>query len=228
MTNPQEFSPQQQPQNKVQQQVAKTNATPRTQGGGTIFTEDVIVVNQKAKLFEASAQYSVFDQNGNEIAAVQQVNQSKFAKILKLLVKFDGLLTTELNVIDTNGNQLARLFKPRHFFKAKVEVTTASGLEGSINTVLKFGKAELKLMMGEQQVGLIKAENFRAWNFAIFDAAGNQVGKVSKTWAGLGKEFFTQADNYVVEIAQNIQPQLREFSVVSAVAIDAVLKQYKS
>ena len=34
------------------------------QGGGSIFTEPVLVVNQKAKLIELKNQYSVFDQNG--------------------------------------------------------------------------------------------------------------------------------------------------------------------
>jgi len=39
-------------------------------GGGTIFTEPILVVNQKAKLIELNNQYSVFDQSGGQIASV--------------------------------------------------------------------------------------------------------------------------------------------------------------
>ena len=41
-------------------------------GGGTIFTEPILVVNQKAKLIELNNQYSVFDQSGGQIASVQR------------------------------------------------------------------------------------------------------------------------------------------------------------
>ena len=40
-------------------------------GGGTIFTEPILVVNQKAKLIELNNQYSVFNQNGQQIAVRQ-------------------------------------------------------------------------------------------------------------------------------------------------------------
>ncbi|MFM7757243.1 MAG: scramblase, partial [Actinomycetota bacterium] len=45
-------------------------------GGGTLFTEPILVVNQKAKIIELSNQYAVYDQNGNQIAQVNQVGQS--------------------------------------------------------------------------------------------------------------------------------------------------------
>ena len=43
------------------------------QGGGTIFTEPILVVNQKAKLIEVNNEYAIFDQHGRQIGAVRQV-----------------------------------------------------------------------------------------------------------------------------------------------------------
>ena len=43
------------------------------QGGGTIFTEPILVVNQKAKLIEVNNEYAIFDQNGRQLGAVRQV-----------------------------------------------------------------------------------------------------------------------------------------------------------
>ncbi|NLD77533.1 MAG: DUF2510 domain-containing protein, partial [Acidimicrobiales bacterium] len=41
------------------------------QGGGTLFTEPVLVVNQKAKLIEVNNEYAISDQHGNQIGAVR-------------------------------------------------------------------------------------------------------------------------------------------------------------
>src|SRR5687767_8710389 len=51
-------------------------------GGGTLFTEPILVVNQKVKLIELNNQYSVFDKDGRQIAVVNQVGQSKAKKVL--------------------------------------------------------------------------------------------------------------------------------------------------
>ena len=37
------------------------------QGGGSIFTEPVLVVNQKAKLIEINNEYAIYDQNAQQI-----------------------------------------------------------------------------------------------------------------------------------------------------------------
>ena len=46
------------------------------EGDGTIFGEPLLVVNQKAKVFELKNQYGVFDRNGNQLAWVNQIGQS--------------------------------------------------------------------------------------------------------------------------------------------------------
>src|SRR4051812_41725399 len=48
---------------KVQQQVAKAGVEAGAAGGGTIFTEPVLVVNQKAKLIEINNEYAIYDQH---------------------------------------------------------------------------------------------------------------------------------------------------------------------
>ncbi|MEO6886592.1 MAG: DUF2510 domain-containing protein, partial [Jatrophihabitantaceae bacterium] len=40
-------------------------------GGGSLFTEPVLIVNQKAKLIEINNEYAIFNQAGQQIAAVR-------------------------------------------------------------------------------------------------------------------------------------------------------------
>ena len=53
-------------------------------GGGTIFTEPVLVVNQKAKLIEINNEYAIYDQHGRQIGAVRQVGQSAAKKVMRV------------------------------------------------------------------------------------------------------------------------------------------------
>src|SRR5688572_27959018 len=59
---------------KVQQQVQQwAGLAPAAQGGGTLFTEPVLVVNQKWKIIEVNSEYAVYDHQGYQIASVRQV-----------------------------------------------------------------------------------------------------------------------------------------------------------
>ena len=217
---------------KVQEQLSGTGRRgiglegPAAGGGGTIFNEPILVVNQKAKLIELNNEYSVFDQQGNKIAAVGQVGQSWFRKLLRLLGSFDQFLTHRLHITDASGAVVLGLTRPGKIFKSKVIVSDQSGKEiGRIVQQNMVGKIRFGLEANGQTLGAIKAENWRAWNFRIEDAAGNEIARVTKTWEGLAKTMFTTADNYVLQISQRVPEPLNSLVVASALSIDTALKQ---
>ena len=76
-----------------------------------------------------------------------------------------------------------------------------------------------------REIGGIFAENWRAWNFAIKDAGGNEVARITKTFEGLLKTAFTTADNYVLQVHHQLPDPLRQMVYASAVTIDTALKQ---
>jgi uncharacterized protein YxjI len=195
-------------------------------GGGTLLTEPVLVVNQKAKLIELNNQYGVFDQNGVQIASVDQVGQSSMKKAMRLVSSFDQFMTHELHVTDNAGQVIMQLTRPRKVMKSSVVVTDAHGNEiGRIVQKNMVGKIKFGLDSGGQTLGAIKAENWRAWNFRIEDAQGTEVARISKTFEGFAKTMFTTADNYVVQIHQRMAEPLNTLIVASALCIDTALKQ---
>ena len=195
-------------------------------GGGSIFNEPVLVVNQKAKLIELNNQYTVFDQGGQQVAAVEQVGQSAFRKFIRLIGSIDQFFTTKLEVRDAGGGVLLGLTRPGKIFKSKVIVTDASGNElGRILQQNMIGKINFSLESGGQHLGSIKGENWRAWNFRIEDASGAEIARVTKTFEGIAKTMFTTADNYVVQIHQRPAEPLNSLVVASALSIDTALKQ---
>ncbi|CAK7279567.1 phospholipid scramblase-related protein [Streptomyces sp. RM1] len=210
-------------QRQVQQQAGVvSNAT----GGGTLFTEPVLVVNQKAKLIEVTNEYKVMDQHGREIGSVTEIGQGVLKKILRFVSSLDQFMTHKLEIRDAYGQPQLVLTRPAKFFKSRVIVTRPDGSPvGEIVQQNMIGKINFAMNANGRQVGAIKAENWRAWNFAIVDHADNEVARITKTWEGLAKTLFTSADNYVLQIHYQLPEPLLSLVVATALTVDTALKQ---
>ncbi len=207
-----------------QQQHQVAAATPH--GGGTVFTEPILVVNQKAKLIEINNEYAVYDQHGQQIAAVRQVGQSTAKKVVRALTSYDQFMTHKLEVVDGSGAALLRITRPAKVFKSKFQIERGDGQPvGEIIQENMVGKIRFGLTAGGHTVGSLNAENWRAWNFNIQDHTGAEVARITKTWEGLAKTMFTTADNYVVTIHRPLDDPLRSLVVAAALSVDTALKQ---
>ena len=195
-------------------------------GSGTILDEPILVVNQKAKLIELSNQFSVFNQHGQRVGAVNETGQSTLKKAVRLLTSYDQYLTHRYEVLDANGAVALRLTRPAKLVKSSIIVS--NGADQAIGTIRQdnvFGKIHFSLEAANGVVGSIRAENWRAWNFRIEDHSGREVARITKTFEGFLKNSFTTADNYVVQIHERLADPLRSLVVAAAVSIDTALKQ---
>ncbi|MEW1890884.1 phospholipid scramblase-related protein [Streptomyces sp. NBC_00523] len=229
---PAQSTPQPQPQAQVPQQpaaVPQQGAPQHPQGGapgGSLFNQQVLVVNQKAKLIEVTNEYSVFDQHGNTIGSVVQVGQGALRKVLRFLTSIDQYLTHRLEIRDAYGQPQLLLTRPAKFIKSRVVVERPDGQPvGEIVQQNAIGKINFAIMAGGQQIGAIKAENWRAWNFAIVDHNDQEIARITKTWEGLAKTLFTTADNYVLQIHYQLPEPLLSLVVATALTVDTALKQ---
>ncbi|TXJ86826.1 DUF2510 domain-containing protein [Streptomyces lavendulae] len=220
---PQQQAPDARVRRQVQQQAGVVAGGP---GGGTLFTEPVLVVNQKAKLIELTNEYKVMDQHGRELGSVTEVGQGVLRKILRFVSSWDQFLTHKLEIRDAYGQPQLLLTRPAKIFKSRVIVSRPDGSPvGEIVQQNMIGKINFAMNVNGQQVGAIKAENWRAWNFAIVDHADSEVARITKTWEGLAKTLFTSADNYVLQIHYQLPEPLLSLVVATALTVDTALKQ---
>lgn len=191
-----------------------------------LFTEPILVVNQKAKFIELTNEYIVRDQNGTQIGAVAEINQSTAKKIARFVSSLDQFMTHTYEIRDADEVPVLRLTRPRKLVKSTFQIERADGTQvGTVKQGNVFGKIKFSLEAGGSVVGSINAENWRAWNFSVQDTSGTEVARITKEWAGLGKEMFTTADNYVLEIKQAIADPLLSLVVAAALCVDTALKQ---
>ncbi|OLR90941.1 phospholipid scramblase-related protein [Actinokineospora bangkokensis] len=211
---------------RIREQQRKAGVGQVGQGGGTLFTEPVLVVNQKVKLIEMANEYSVFDQHGRQLGSVAQVGQSTFKKVMRFVSSYDQFMTHRFELRDAHGQVQLQLVRPAKFIKSRMLVTRPDGSPvGEISQENAIGKIRFGFLVNGQKVGGIQAENWRAWNFAITDHTGQEVARITKTWEGFAKTMFTTADNYVLQIHRRLPDPLLSLVIGSALTVDTALKQ---
>ena len=77
----------------------------------------------------------------------------------------------------------------------------------------------------EQPVCTLQGK-WTSWDFRFLQGQ-KELGSVSKKWAGLGKELFTSADNYMLSISDTVaaDDSARMLIMAAVMCIDMVLKE---
>ncbi|WP_222192435.1 phospholipid scramblase-related protein [Modestobacter italicus] len=206
---------------------AHVQQPPQTYGGprSVLLEQPVLVVEQKTKLVELTNEYAVFDGHGQQIGAVVQVGQSALRKAFRFVSRYDQFLTHRLEVRDPTGVVLV-LTRPAKLLRSRVQVSGPDGRPvGEIAQANVLGRIRFDLVVGGQLVGAIQAENWRAWDFAVTDAGGVEVARITKRWEGLARTLFTTADRYAVQVHRRLEEPLAGLVLAAALTVDTALKQ---
>lgn len=192
-----------------------------------LLDHDRIIINQKAKLIELSAEYAIRDVEGADIGTIRQEGQSAMKKLARFVSSLDQFMTHALSVYQTDGAKVLTVTRPRKLMKSTIQVGDGTGaLLGTIRQQNMIGKINFGLHDSDgERLGEIRAQNWRAWNFSIVDTAEQEVARITKTWEGLAKTVFTTADDYLLEVQPECQGPLRWLVFASAVSVDLALKQ---
>jgi uncharacterized protein YxjI len=187
------------------------------------------VVKEHVGLLKLSDTYDIFDAVSQEKVALARENISPFIKVLRLFVN-KQLLPTRVTVTQDHeqGPLLFEIKRPITFLRSTVSVFDAAG------TRLGYFKSKLFSLGGGFYVYDVKDQclaevkgDWKGWNFRFLDPTGNELGTVSKKWAGLAKELFTSADTYMVKLEDNLRGERTAtiLLLAAALAIDVVFKE---
>jgi len=184
-----------------------------------------IGVHQRAKVFEMRNQYILTGETGEEIGNIEQVDQSRFTFLARLVTDLDVTLPVTLTVITSAGTLDMRLHK--RWFRYKVRVTGGDGsLLGHVHKRVRLGKASFTVTgPAGEPLGHLRAENWRARDFRFDGPSNTEVARVTKHWRGLLTETLTDADRYAVTFAPLSVDSLRRLAVAAALAVDLTMKQ---
>lgn len=148
-------------------------------------------------------------------------------RALRLFVN-KRLLPTRVEVRAPAGGGPILVITRAGIFRSTVRVLDGAGTTlGSFKSKLfSLGGGFFVFDANGHQYAEVKGD-WKGWNFRFVTTNGFEVGKVTKKWAGLGKEFFTSADNYMIALDETAQlpPGMSALLLAAGLAIDIVFKE---
>ena len=174
--------------------------------------------------FDARNTYAVYDDAGNPVFNVQEQGKG-FGSLIKRLF-LAAYRPFRSNVEDlAGGHQILALRRPFRFMFHRLEVSTPDGrLLGALQKRWTWFRRKYTVEgpAGEELATLF-GPFWRPWTFKILvPGQAQEVGLIQKKWSGLGKEMFTQADNFWIEFGAVTDPRLRALLFSATVLIDVV------
>lgn len=195
-----------------------------------LLDKKLFFVKERVALLKLIDVYDIFDPETNAQIGVAVERPPVWAKFLRLaLGKF--FLPTSVEVAEgENQPPLFSIHKGFAFIRNKVHVFDAVGNHVGYfkSRVFTIGGRFDLFNAQDQQVAELKGD-LLGWNFQLVDSAGAVLGIITKKWAGIGKEMFTTADNYMVSL-ENGGADKRELKILllaAALAVDTIYKEKK-
>jgi len=191
------------------------------------LNHEIYLIKEHLGLFKAANNYDIYDPRSAEI--VMHCREPNLGPLTRLLRFSDYKRMTpfEIIVTDTTGAQVLRIERGVSIFLSKVKVYDENDrfIGGFKQKLFSIGGAFRVLDHQDQELCALQGK-WSGWNYS-FRNAETEYAKVSKKWSGLGRELFTCADNYVLEIHSNVPPRapLRIMIMAAVLCIDMVLKE---
>jgi uncharacterized protein YxjI len=185
------------------------------------------LIKEHVGAFKMTGTYDIFNAQTNEQIAVAQEKKG-FLNILLGFFVNKRMLPTRLDVHegnDVNGPIAFSIVRGFSIFRPTVQIVGGDGsLIGTLKTRLltiggKFGVFDAS----GTEVAQVKG-NWLSWDFRLIAQNGTELGVISRQWAGIAKEFFTSADNYIVSIHEP-NPAASILLLAAGLAVDTVYKE---
>ena len=188
---------------------------------------NTFLVKEHVGLFKAASNYDIYDPaTGQQLLACREPNLGLLTKLFRF-TDYKRMTPFDAEVRSSTGELALQVSRGVSIFLSTVEVKDGLGmLLGKFEQ--KFfsigGAFDVKDATG-RTVASLKG-SWVGWDFR-FESGGREIARVTKKWAGIGKELFTSADNYVLEISPTVATgdPVRPLILAAVLCIDLVLKE---
>jgi uncharacterized protein YxjI len=191
------------------------------------LSRNVYLVKQHVGFFKASASFDIIDPaSSNKVLECREEKLGFFTKLFRF-TEYKRMTPFDVQVRTPEGNPVVRVRRGVTLFTSKVDVLDENDqrVGGFRQKWFSIG-AKFDVLGGDDQVLCTLKGKWTSWEFR-FMAGENELALVTKKWAGLGKELFTSADNYMLQISEQVPPEspVRQLILAAVMCIDLVLKQ---
>jgi uncharacterized protein YxjI len=192
-----------------------------------VLANNLFLVKEHVGMFKASNNFDIFDPTSQQkILECREPNLGIFSKLLRF-TDYKRMTPFHVEVTTPQGQKVLSVKRGISLLWSNVKVLDENDVViGSFKQKLFTigGKFEV-LDANDNLVCMLKGK-WTSWSFS-FMRGDSELATVSKKWAGLGKEMFTTADNYMLSIQPTLKSDasVRILILAAVLCIDMVLKE---
>ena len=191
------------------------------------LSRNLFLVKEHVAMFKAASNYDIMDpESGEELMYCREEKLGFFTKMFRF-TDYKRYTPFDVQIRTPDGTQVVRVKRGITLFLSKVDVLDENDqrIGGFKQKLFSIGGAFSVLSANDEPLCDLKGK-WTSWEFR-FMAGDNELAKVSKKWAGLGKELFTSADNYMLQISDEVPADnpVRQLIIAAVMCIDLVLKE---
>jgi uncharacterized protein YxjI len=195
----------------------------------SILEKNLYLFKEHIGLFKASNNYDIYDpESKNIILNCREKNLNPAYKIIRIFFQdFKRMTPFEIDITRLDGRKILKVKKGFSLFLSKVQVFDENDKIIGILKQKLFPIGNNFDMLDKNETLVCKLKgNLIGWNFK-FIQNNKEIGLVTKKWSGIGKEMFTSADNYILEIKENVNKDnaVRLLILAAVICIDMVIKE---
>jgi uncharacterized protein YxjI len=193
-----------------------------------MINKNLYLIKEHLGIFKAANSYDIYDpETGDIVFECREENLGWITKILRF-TNAKQMTPFDIEIKDASGNCVVRLTRGVTLLMSNVAVVDENDQQiGSFKQKLFSigGKFKVEDARGHDICEL--KGKWTGWDFKFLDNEGRELGHVTKKWSGIGKEMFTSADNYMLEISAQlpVDDDKRKLILGAVMCIDMVLKE---
>ena len=192
--------------------------------------KNIFLFKEHLGMFKASNNYDIYDPKTKEIILhCRENNLNPVYKIVRMfLADFKPMTPFEIDIIGLDGKRIIKVKKGLSLILSKIEVFDENDKLIGLFKQKLFPNLGHNFEMFDEKENLVSKlkGNLIGWNFEFLKDE-NTIATVTKKWSGIGKEMFTSADNYILEIKDAVDKAdpLRLLIFAAVISIDMVFKE---
>lgn len=192
-----------------------------------VLSRNLFLVKEHVGFFKASSNYDIFDPGtGEQLMICREPNLGALVKLLRF-TDLKRNTPFDVHVTTPDGAPVVRVHRGPSILRSLVKVHDEHDrhVGGFTRKLLSIGGAFDVTDTSGAVLCTLKGK-WTGWDFT-FASGSMELARVTKKWQGLGRELFTSADNYVLQIADTVPAEspIRMLILASVMSIDLVLKE---
>jgi uncharacterized protein YxjI len=192
------------------------------------LSKNIFFVKEHVRIFKASNSFDIFDPETREI--VLECREDKLGFFTKIFRFTDYKRMTPFNmeIRVPGGQKIITVRRGVSFILSTVEVLDENDVViGRFKQKFWSIGGKFELMDASDRPLCMLKGSWMSWDFKFVANDGKEFATVTKKWSGLGKEMFTTADNYILQISSEVPADnpLRKLILAAVMCIDLVLKE---